>query len=72
MLLNKLYEKNSTHLQDKYLLKNSMKKINQDRICNRSSIPKAIHSIAMFETISQVESMAFVAKKKHGLKFLIL
>jgi len=61
MLLKALYDKNFAAFENTCLSNRSAR--------DPGARLKAIHSISMFESISDVEPMAFVAEKRHGEKF---
>ena len=70
ILLQSLYSKSFASLEDQYLVNNDTKQFHENLTddVERSAQLKAIHVISMFESVSQVEPMAFVAEKKHGYK----
>ena len=70
MLLQSLYSKSFASLEDQYLVNNDMKQFHENLTDDfeRSAQLKAIHVISMFESVSQIEPMAFVVEKKHGDK----
>ena len=67
MVLQSLYAKNVTIFEDKYILRNDGK-IPNSQVMDHSLLNaklEAIHVKSMFEAMSDIEPIAFVAKQKH-------
>lgn len=67
MLLRSLYAKNFADFENRRLSNESIRTFHRDNAANDRA--KAIHTVSMFETIANVEPMAFVAKAKFGEKW---
>lgn len=67
MLLRSLYSKNFAELENRIVSNKGAKTFRQDNAAIHKV--KAIHTVSMFETITNVEPMAFVAKAKFGEKW---
>jgi len=67
MLLRSLYAKNFADYENRMLSNESTRVFFRDNAANYRA--KAIHTVSMFETITNIEPMAFVAKAKFGEKW---
>jgi hypothetical protein len=67
MLLRSLYAKNFSDYENRILSNESMRAFRGDK--SAIDREKAIHTVSMFESITNVEPMTFVAKAKFGEKW---